>query len=162
MSKSNRIRLRFITNAEGRFKGFSLSFTTSITPGGWKTFCIIFNILWTSCAQNVLGTINNYLNKAGSCLWPKSVRLRPPWHESQHVHLRFSSTHTKTINRFIKKRHSGDRYRLNLRFLSPKKSRLCENREEDKSRDNYLRFQTFYMNIQMRTNPLIYIRFRRF
>ncbi|XP_074610173.1 cubilin-like [Acropora palmata] len=33
VSKSNRMRLRFITNGEGRFKGFGLSYTTSITPG---------------------------------------------------------------------------------------------------------------------------------
>ncbi|XP_020615645.1 tolloid-like protein 2 [Orbicella faveolata] len=33
VSKTNRIRLRFTTNKEGRFKGFFLSYTSSITPG---------------------------------------------------------------------------------------------------------------------------------
>ncbi|KAJ7328673.1 hypothetical protein OS493_023948 [Desmophyllum pertusum] len=32
VSKTNRMRLRFTTNREGRFRGFQLSYTTSITP----------------------------------------------------------------------------------------------------------------------------------
>ncbi|XP_022788183.1 cubilin-like isoform X2 [Stylophora pistillata] len=32
VSKTNRMRLRFATNREGRFKGFRLSYTTSVTP----------------------------------------------------------------------------------------------------------------------------------
>lgn len=33
MSKTNRMRIRFTTNKEGRFKGFLLSYASSITPG---------------------------------------------------------------------------------------------------------------------------------
>ena len=32
VSKTNRMRLRFATNEEGRFEGFRLSYTTSVTP----------------------------------------------------------------------------------------------------------------------------------
>ena len=90
------MRLRFITNGEGRFKGFGLSYTTSITPG--TVMSVVF--FWGKVRNVSYKKIQK--PKLILRIQSKEITLSGCWtlsnNESDH-------TETKRKRRKIKKRH---------------------------------------------------------